>query len=68
MPGRLITMSLPCRVTSEFATPRPLTLIGSDETAISPFLLKKDAADYAAKNGGRVLSFEDAVKAAVSGG
>ncbi len=41
--------------------------VGGDKT-ISPFLLKKDAADYAAKSGGRVLSFEDAVKVAVGGG
>jgi NitT/TauT family transport system substrate-binding protein len=42
--------------------------VGSDKTAIAPFLLKKDAEAYAAKNGGRVLGFEDAVKAAISGG
>src|SRR5262245_47582228 len=42
--------------------------IGTDKTAIAPFLLKKDAEDYAAKNGGRVLSFDDALKTAVSGG
>jgi NitT/TauT family transport system substrate-binding protein len=35
---------------------------------IAPFLLKKDAEAYAAKNSGKVLGFEDAVKAAVSGG
>jgi NitT/TauT family transport system substrate-binding protein len=35
---------------------------------IAPFLLKKDAEAYAAKNGGKVLGFEDAVKAAVGGG
>jgi NitT/TauT family transport system substrate-binding protein len=38
---------------------------GSD---IAPFLLKKDAEAYAAKSGGKVLGFEDAVKAAQSGG
>lgn len=42
--------------------------VGSDKAAIAPFLLKKDAEAYAAKNGGRVLGFEDAVKAAISGG
>ena len=42
--------------------------IGSDKTAIAPFLLKKDAEDYATKNGGRVLSFDDALKVALSGG
>jgi NitT/TauT family transport system substrate-binding protein len=42
--------------------------IGSDKSAIAPFLLKKDAEEYAAKNGGRVLGFDDALKAAVSGG
>ena len=42
--------------------------IGSDKRAISPFLLKRDAEDYAAKSGGKVLSFEDALKAALSGG
>ena len=35
---------------------------------IAPFLLKKDAEAYAAKNNGKVLGFEDAVKSAVSGG
>jgi NitT/TauT family transport system substrate-binding protein len=42
--------------------------VGSDKAAIAPFLLKKDAEAYAVKNGGRVLGFEDAVKAAISGG
>jgi NitT/TauT family transport system substrate-binding protein len=42
--------------------------VGSDKSAISPFLLKKDAEDYAAKSGGKVLSFEDALKAALTGG
>jgi NitT/TauT family transport system substrate-binding protein len=42
--------------------------IGSDKTAIAPFLLKKDAEEYASKNGGKVLGFEDALKAAISGG
>ena len=35
---------------------------------IAPFLLKKDAEAYAAKSGGKVLGFEEAVKAAQSGG
>ncbi len=35
---------------------------------IAPFLLKKDAETYAAKNNGKVLGFEDAVKSAVTGG
>jgi NitT/TauT family transport system substrate-binding protein len=34
---------------------------------IAPFLLKKDAEAYAAKSGGKVMGFEDAVKAAVGG-
>ena len=42
--------------------------VGSDKTAIAPFPLKKDAEDYATKNGGRVLSFDDALKVALSGG
>jgi NitT/TauT family transport system substrate-binding protein len=41
---------------------------GGDKTAIAPFLLKKDAEEHAAKNGGKVLGFEDALKAALSGG
>ena len=40
--------------------------VGSGD--IAPFLLKKDAEAYAAKIGGKVLGFDDAVKAAVSGG
>src|SRR5882724_9304127 len=35
---------------------------------IAPFLLKKDAEAYAAKNSGKVMGFEDAVKSAVTGG
>lgn len=35
---------------------------------IMPFLLKKDAEAHAAKTGGKVLGFEDALKSAVSGG
>lgn len=35
---------------------------------VAPFLLKKDAEAYAAKISGKVLGFDDAVKAAVSGG
>ena len=35
---------------------------------IAPFLLKKDAEAYAAKTGGKVMSFDDAMKSAVSGG
>jgi NitT/TauT family transport system substrate-binding protein len=35
---------------------------------IAPFLLKKDAEAYAASNNGKVLGFDDAVKAAISGG
>jgi NitT/TauT family transport system substrate-binding protein len=34
---------------------------------IAPFLLKKDAEAYAAKIGGKVMGFEDAVKSAVGG-
>jgi NitT/TauT family transport system substrate-binding protein len=36
-------------------------------TEIAPFLLKKDAEAYAAKINGKVLAFEDAIKAAVGG-
>jgi NitT/TauT family transport system substrate-binding protein len=35
---------------------------------IAPFLLKKDAEAYAASHNGKVLGFDDAVKAAISGG
>src|SRR5467141_738435 len=41
--------------------------VGSDKSAISPFLLKKDAEDYAAKSGGKVLSFEAVLKASLTG-
>ena len=40
--------------------------VGNGEVA--PFLLKKDAEVYATKISGKVLGFDDAVKAAVSGG
>ncbi len=42
--------------------------IGSDKAAIAPFLLKKDAEEHAAKNGGKVLGFDEALKIALSGG
>jgi NitT/TauT family transport system substrate-binding protein len=41
---------------------------GSGGDSIAPFLLKKDAEDFAAKSGGKVLSFDEAVKVAGSGG
>ena len=40
----------------------------ANKTEIAPFLLKKDAEAYAAKINGKVLSFDDALKTAVSGG
>ena len=40
--------------------------VGNGEVA--PFLLKKDAEAYAIKISGKVLGFDDAVKAAVGGG
>jgi NitT/TauT family transport system substrate-binding protein len=48
-----------------FADQAFFAVAGSD---IAPFLLKKDAETYATKIDGKVLGFEDAVKAAVSGG
>ena len=48
-----------------FADQAFFAVSGSD---VAPFLLKKDAEAYAAKNNGKVLGFEDAVKSAVSGG
>jgi NitT/TauT family transport system substrate-binding protein len=48
-----------------FADQAFFAVSGSD---VSPFLLKKDAEAYAAKNNGKVLGFDDAVKAAVGGG
>ena len=39
-----------------------------DKGNVAPFLLKKDAEEYAAKNNAKVLGFEDAVKSVVSGG
>jgi NitT/TauT family transport system substrate-binding protein len=40
----------------------------ANKTEIAPFLLKKDAEAYAAKINGKVLSFDDALQTAVSGG
>lgn len=42
--------------------------VAGDMTALAPFLLKKDAEAHAAKIDGKVLSFDDALKSAVSGG
>src|ERR1700686_1254049 len=60
-------------VTYVFDTARGIKLF-ADQTFfavaggdIAPFLLKKDAEAYAAKNSGKVLGFEDAVKSALSG-
>jgi sulfonate transport system substrate-binding protein len=41
---------------------------GSGKDTIAPFLLKKDAESFAAQNGGKVLSFAEALKVASSGG
>jgi NitT/TauT family transport system substrate-binding protein len=41
---------------------------GSGRDSIAPFLLKKDAESFAAQNGGKVLSFGEALKVASSGG
>jgi NitT/TauT family transport system substrate-binding protein len=40
----------------------------SSGDGICPFLLKKDAENFAAKNGGKVLSFEEALKVTRTGG
>jgi NitT/TauT family transport system substrate-binding protein len=48
-----------------FATQAYFAVAKSD---IAPFLLKKDAEAHAAKIGGKVLSFDEALKSAVSGG
>ncbi|CAN5556548.1 ABC transporter substrate-binding protein [soil metagenome] len=42
--------------------------VAADKSGIAPFLLKKDAEAYAAKSKGKVLSFDEALKSAVSGG
>jgi NitT/TauT family transport system substrate-binding protein len=42
--------------------------VGGDKDAIAPFLLKKDAEAHAAKIGGKVISFGDALKSVVTGG
>ena len=42
--------------------------VAADKTEIAPFLLKKDAEAYAAKTGGKVLGFDDALKSVVSRG
>jgi NitT/TauT family transport system substrate-binding protein len=41
---------------------------GGDKNAIAPFLLKKDAEAHAAKTGGKVVSFSDALKSVAGGG
>jgi len=42
--------------------------VAGGNNELSPFLLKKDAEAYATKVGGKVLSFDDALKSVVSGG
>jgi sulfonate transport system substrate-binding protein len=42
--------------------------VAGDKSAIAPFLLKKDAAAHAAKIGGSVVGFGDALKTAMNGG
>lgn len=59
-----------------FDTPRGIKLFadqaffvaGADKASITPFLLKNDAETYASKNGGKVVSFEGALKLAATGG
>jgi len=41
---------------------------GSGKDVIAPFLVKKDAQSFASQNGGRVLSFDEALKVVSSGG
>ena len=42
--------------------------VGAAKSDITPFLLKKDAEAHAAKTGGKVVNFTDALKSATSGG
>jgi len=42
--------------------------VGAAKSKIKPFLLKKDAEAHAAKTGGKVVNFSDALKSAMSGG
>jgi len=42
--------------------------VSADRSTIAPFLLKKDAEAHAAKTGGKVVSFADALKSVASGG
>jgi sulfonate transport system substrate-binding protein len=41
---------------------------GNDPNAIAPFMLKSEADAFATKTGGKVMTFEQALKATVSGG
>ena len=43
-------------------------VIASDPSVIAPFMLKSEADAFAAKTGGKVMTFEQALKATVSGG
>ena len=42
--------------------------VGVAKSDITPFMLKKDAEAHAAKTGGKVVNFADALKSAMSGG
>jgi len=42
--------------------------VGASKSDITPFMLKKDAEAHAAKTGGKVVNFADALKSAMSGG
>ena len=42
--------------------------VAKDKNEIAPFLLKKDAEAYAAKIGGKVVGFDDALKSVMNGG
>ena len=55
------TCSTP-RAASSCSPTRRYYAVGSDKTAIAPFLLKKDAEDYAGKNGGKVLGLRRSVE------
>ena len=55
-------------VLSELFADQVFYVAGNDPNAIAPFMLKSEADAFATKTGGKVMTFEQALKATVSGG
>ena len=58
----------PARVNQRVFADQVFYVAGGAPNAIAPFMLKSEADAFATKTGGKVMTFEQALKATVSGG